>query len=150
MPEECGDGEPDEEFVKRSGVHSLDSRNQPVWKTHAPRKRSRNAIISIAREQAANAADGVADSCRRRTDIQKFEQRNFQPARQNDERNKSAQKTAKPGETIAAEELRPRVCKELMRTLKNVVKPGASQTGKPSDSDDQKSFVLFVSCGNTL
>ena len=131
-------------------MHALRRGDKAVWKTHAPGKRSRNAVISIAREQAADASDGVADAGSGRADVQKFENGNFYPARQNYQSNKSAEKSAEPGKAVAADELWPGVREELVRTFENVVEPRADQSGKSRDSNDQKSFVFFVSGGNAF
>ena len=85
-----------------------------------------------------------------RTDIQKFEQRNFRPAGKNHQRDESAKKPAKPGESVAAEQLGPWIGEKLVRTFENVIQPCPNQTCESRDSDDQKSFVFFVSGGNAL
>src|SRR5690348_6102187 len=124
--------------------------DKPIRKTHAPRKLRRDAVVAIAGEQASDTSDGVTDTGRRRTDIQKLEQRNPCPARQNNQSKETAQKTAKPRETVTTDDLWPWIREEFMRIFKNMIEPRADQAGQPRDSDDEKALVSIVSGGNAL
>src|SRR6266404_5764109 len=125
------------------GIPNTSGGDHAVGETHAPRQRGRNAVVAIAGNQAADSADGVANAGRRRTNIQKEQERNFQAARHYHQRHKSAQESAEPRKSIAAKEQIPRVGEKLAGTLQDVVEPRAKQAGKSGDANDKKAFVAL-------
>src|SRR6266849_2337498 len=99
--------------------------NHTVGETHAPRQRGWNAIVAVPGKQAADSSDRVPHARRGRTNIQKEQQGNFQAARHDYEHQKSAEKSAEPCKTKAAEQQMPRVGKKFGGAFQHMVKPRA-------------------------
>ena len=114
-----------------------------VGETHAPRQQSGPAVITVAAEQAADAADGVADGGGRRANVKELEERKLKMARQKNERENSAQKAAEPGKAVARKEHGPRIGEKFARRFQHVVQAGTQEAGDARDGDDQKAFVLL-------
>src|SRR6185437_4236328 len=103
------------QFVNRRGMHTLRRWDQPVRKTHSPGQGSGLAVIAIARKQASDAPDSVAQRRGGRAGVKNFQQRNFVPPRQPDERRESRNQSSEPRKSVAAEKQPNRIGKKFAR-----------------------------------
>src|SRR5579863_6513471 len=81
-PQDIANQQRAHKFVYWRRVDSLRRRYQPIRKTHSPRKRSWSAVISVSRNQTANAANAVPDSGGGGGDIQHQQNLHFVVPRQ--------------------------------------------------------------------
>ena len=66
LPQKRRDRQPDEKLIEWRRMHALRRRHDAVGETHAPGQRRWHAVITVTRQQAANAPDGVTNRRRRR------------------------------------------------------------------------------------
>src|ERR1700686_2079173 len=132
------------------GVPNTSSGHNAVGEPHAPRERGRNAVVAVPGKQAPDASDGVAHASRRRTNIQKQQQRNFQAPRHNHQRDKSPEESPEPRKSKPAKQQIPRIGKKLARTLQHMIKPRPNQPRKSRHANNQKSFVVLPSVSGPL
>ncbi len=156
VPEKRGNGEPDEKFIERRGVHAAVGRPAPLHAgfgggNHTLRERHPPwpvpgrglTVVAVSGKQAADSADRVTHARRGRTNIQKQQQRNFQAARHDYKRQKSAEKSAEPCKTKATEQQIPRVSKEFGGTFQNVIEPRTDEASDSRHANDEKAFVAL-------
>src|SRR3954471_6308426 len=79
-------------------------RNQAVGKGHAPGQRGGLAVVAVAGDEAAEAADGVADGGGGGASVHKREQRDAIVSREINQRDDAGDEAAEPCESGPAEE----------------------------------------------
>ncbi len=92
-----------EKFVDRRGMHFLSGGDNSIGETHAPGQRRWNAVIAVTGDEAADAAESVADCSGGRGDIEHLENGNFVVTGDENQRDCSGQGRAGEGESHGAE-----------------------------------------------
>jgi len=112
-PKPPGDGAGDDKFVDGRGVHTFDGGDEAVWEAHAPREGGGNSVVPIAGEQAADAADPIAQRGGGRAGIEDCEERDGMASRgimsgdapgDECEGGEPGEQAAEPRESVGAEQ----------------------------------------------
>src|SRR5438094_2729724 len=102
-------------------MHTLRRRHQSVRKAHAPRQRSWCPVIAVARNQAANSSDCIANRRRRTTKVEHLQISELVVASKKIEREQRSQHPAKPRESGPAEYAANRIGCEFAGRLQHVI-----------------------------
>lgn len=105
-------------------------------KAHAPGQGGGRAVVTVAREQAADTADAVAERRGGGAGVEHFENGNFVVARQPDEGGEAGDEPSEPSKTILTENLAEGIGEEFARRLQSVVELCADNAREARDGDE--------------
>src|SRR5579885_3035389 len=110
--------------------------------THSPGQRGRPSVVAVARKKAADSTDRIADASSRPTSIKKLKNCDFLASRHQDQRNKAADKSAKPRKAEAGPEHWPWISEKFAWRLKDMIKPGADDSRETSNANNHEGIGL--------
>ena len=137
-PEHPDDGEHDEDLVDGRGLHAHAGRrgHGAVRIAHRPGQVARLAVVAVAGELAADAADGVAEGHGRGDDVGHQAQRRPPHQTESHHGQDAADEAAVPGEAAAAEDAAPHVVAHVAQMLEQVVDARAHEAAHAGGDDD--------------
>jgi hypothetical protein len=125
-----------EKFVNGSWMNFLGGGNNSIWKAHAPRQRGGNAVVTVTGDEAADAAESVADCGGGRGNVKHLKDGHFVVARDQDKGDCSANCSAGESESHGAEKLGPRIGEKFLGSFQIKINAGADESGESGDADD--------------
>ena len=140
-PQQRGDEEHRQRLVDRRRVDLLGGRHGAVGIGHRPRAVPRHAVVAVAGELAADAAERVADGERRRRHVEHLEPEEVAPPGPEQHGRRAAQRAAVPDEARPGEEAAEEVVLRLRPVLGDPPQPRAHE---PADERREDHLVRPV------
>ena len=123
-------------LVDGRGVHLLGGGHRAVGVGHGPGQVGGHAVVAVARQLAAHAADRVAQGQRQAVDVAHLPGEPAPPGRPQDHPDRTAHHAAEPDQPRAGEDVAQQVVRDLAPVLDQEVDPRAHQPTDQGGEDD--------------